>query len=152
MPARTGVTGWQIWLYMVLSICVLVACGRDDPVKETAPPAASPATEQTAEPPGKAANVVDVTLSFIAPRIRPDPIVVQVGEPVQFNVSSADTRHTFVIEAFGIEVEVPQKSLNETVTTKVVIPKEAGTFRVFCRVHERLPMEGELVVKDSAKQ
>jgi heme/copper-type cytochrome/quinol oxidase subunit 2 len=72
--------------------------------------------------------------------------VLKVGEPVQFKVTSADTRHTFIIEALGIDVEVPQQSLNETVTTRVVTPQAAGTFRVFCRIHERLPMEGTIEV------
>jgi heme/copper-type cytochrome/quinol oxidase subunit 2 len=89
---------------------------------------------------------VDVTLSFVAPRFQPDPIVLQVGEPVQFRVTSADTRHLFIIEALGIEVEVPQKSLQETVTTRVVMPQEPGTFRMLCRMHARLPMEGTVEV------
>jgi len=90
--------------------------------------------------------VIEVTVAFIAPYFRPDPIVLKVGEPVQFKVTSADTRHTFVIESLGIDVEVPQKSLNETVTSKVVTPQAAGTLRVFCRIHERLPIEGALEV------
>jgi heme/copper-type cytochrome/quinol oxidase subunit 2 len=75
--------------------------------------------------------------------------VLQVGQPVQFKVSSADTRHFLVIEALGIELEVPQKSLNEAVTTTVVTPQEVGTFRMFCRIHARLPIEGTIEVRET---
>ena len=131
---------------MVLGMCFLAACGKDDTSKERAPTASSPATQQAAPSPGRAPRVIEVTEAFIAPHFRPNPLLLKVGEPVQFKVTSADTRHTFIIEALGIDVEVPQKSLNETVTTKVVTPQAAGTFRVFCRIHERLPMEGSLEV------
>jgi plastocyanin len=131
---------------MVLVLCFLAACGRDDTPKEHAPTASSPATQQAAPSPGSSPRVIEVTEAFIAPHFRPNPLVLKVGEPVQFKVTSADTRHTFIIEALGIDVEVPQKSLNETVTTKVVTPQAAGTFRVFCRIHERLPMEGSIEV------
>ncbi len=130
--------GWAVC--MLLGIALLTACGNEASKDETTP--ATPA-EQSGSP----ARVVDVTLSFIEPRFRPDPIEIKVGEPVQFNVSSADTRHRFIVEPLGIDVDVPQKSLNESATTKVVTPTEAGTFRIFCSVHARMPMEGTLVVK-----
>jgi len=127
----------------------LVSCGGEDKAKKSAD-TATPATSQAVAPTaGPAPKVVDVTVSFIAPRFRPDPIVLKVGEPVQFKVSSADTRHTFIVEPLGIDVEVPQQSLNETVTTKTVTPQQAGTLRVFCRIHERLPMEGTIQVTDA---
>jgi len=131
---------------MVLWMCFLAACGKDDTPKERAPTAPSPATQQAAPSPGRSPRVIEVTEAFIAPHFHPNPIVLKVGEPVQFKVTSTDTRHTFIIEALGIDVEVPQKSLNETVTTRVVTPQAAGTFRVFCRIHERLPMEGSIEV------
>ena len=68
---------------------------------------------------------------------------------MQFKVSSADTRHFMVIEAFGIELEVPQKALNEIVTTAIIMPQEVGTFRMSCRIHARLPMEGTIEVRES---
>lgn len=131
---------------LVLGMCFLAACGRDDTPKERAPTAPSTATQQAAPSPGGSPRVIEVTVAFIAPHFRPDPLVLKVGEPVQFKVTSADTRHTFIIEALGIDIEVPQKSLNETVTTRVVTPQAAGTLRVFCRIHERLPMEGSIEV------
>ena len=129
-----------------ICICVGIAlftgCGGDKPKQED--PKDAPAAQQ-----GQAARVVEVTLAFIEPRFRPDPIEIKAGEPVQFKVSSADTRHHFVIEPLGIDVEVPPKSMSEGVTTKVVTPKEAGTFRIFCSVHARLKMEGKLVVTEA---
>ena len=77
--------------------------------------------------------------------------MLQAGEPVQLKITSADTRHHLVIEPLGIDVAVPQKSLNETVTTKVVIPQNVGTFRMFCRIHARLPMEGTLEVRETSR-
>ena len=134
---------------LVLGMCFLAACGRDDTPREPAPTAPSTVTQPAAPSPGGSPRVIEVTVAFIAPHFRPDPLVLKVGEPVQFKVTSADTRHTFVIEPLGIEIEVPQKSLHETVTTKVVTPPAAGTFRMFCHIHERLPMEGSIEVTDT---
>ncbi|WP_179130961.1 cupredoxin domain-containing protein [Candidatus Entotheonella palauensis] len=119
-----------------------MACGNEASKDES--PSTAPA-----EPEGQAARVIEVTLSFVEPRFRPDPIEIKVGEPVQFKVSSGDTRHRFVIEPFGIDVEVPQKALNESAITKVVTPTETGTFRMFCSTHARMPMEGTLVVVEA---
>ena len=77
--------------------------------------------------------------------------MVQVGAPVQFKVTSADTRHQLVIESLGIDVAVPQRSLSETVTTDVVTPQQIGSFRIFCRIHARLPMEGTLEVRETSR-
>lgn len=140
LQRRCGLIG------LVLGMCFLAACGRDDTPREPAPTAPSTATQQAAPSPGGSPRVIEVTVAFIAPYFRPDPIVLKVGEPVQFKVTSADTRHTFVIESLGIDIEVPQKSLHETVTSKVVTPPAAGTLRVFCRIHERLPIEGSIEV------
>lgn len=127
---------------MVLGAVLLTACGNE--VTKDEAPSTAPA-----EPQGQASRVVEVTLSFVEPRFRPDPIEIRVGEPVQFKVTSADTRHRFIIEPLGIDVEVPQKALNESATTKVVTPTEAGTFRIFCSTHARMPMEGTLAVLEA---
>lgn len=136
-------------LGVCLGMLVLAACGRDDTTKEAAPAAPVTATPPAALSPGGPVKVIDVTAAFVTPRFRPDPIVLQVGEAVQFRLTSADTRHTLVIETLGIEIDVPQKALNETVTTKVVTPQQAGTMRIFCRIHERLAMEGTIEVRDA---
>lgn len=141
---------WRVFIAVMLGLLCLTGCRGEDATKEATPEATSiqPATA----PPGEAPQVVEVTLSFVAPRFRPDPIVVQVGKPVQFKVRSADTRHTFVIEALGIDMEVPQKALDEVVLSPVVTPKEVGTFRVHCRIHHRLSMEATLRVTAAEDQ
>lgn len=134
---------WAI--YTLLAIGFLMACGNEASKDESTSTAPAEQEEQ-------AARVVEVTLSFVEPRFRPDPIEIKVGEPIRFKVSSDDTRHRFVIEPFGINVEVPQKALNEPVVTKVVTPAETGTFRMFCSTHARMPMEGKLVVVEANQQ
>ncbi len=130
---------------MLVGMVLFTACGNQSSQDQA--PVSAPA-EQT----GETTRVVEVMLSFIEPRFRPDPIEIQVGEPVQFKVSSADTRHHFVVEPLGIDVEVPPKSANEPATTQVVTPMKAGTFRIFCSVHARMPpMEGTLIVSEGAK-
>ena len=124
----------------------VVACGSDEPARGPATSGVPTAPQQATPPAAAPPQVIEVTLSFIEPRFRPERVLLQVGVPVQFKLTSADTRHTFVVEPLGIDVEVPQKSLNETVTTQVVTPQQAGTFRVFCRLHGRLPMEGTVEV------
>lgn len=138
--------------YLLLGVLFVMACGRDDSDPKQATPVTTEPKHEATPPVGEAPRVVDLTLSFVEPRFRPDPVVVQVGKPVQFKISSLDTRHTLVIEALGLEVEVPQKSLSESVLTRVVTPQETGTFRMFCRIHSRLPMEGTLVVSEAAGQ
>ena len=141
---------WRWVVGIVLALLILVACRDDraDPAPTPSPPAADSQSPSSSD---SQATVVDVTLSFVKPWFRPDPIVVEAGKPVRFKITSADTRHTFIIDAFNIDVEVPQKSLNETVTTPVITPPQPGTYRIYCRVHARLPMEGQLVVSDPAK-
>ncbi|HEY7709085.1 MAG TPA: cupredoxin domain-containing protein [Candidatus Entotheonella sp.] len=142
---------WRWGVGAVLALLILVGCRDDraDPVQTPSPPAAADSQPTSSSDPQ--ATVVDVTLSFVKPWFRPDPIVVEAGKPVRFKITSADTRHTFIIDAFNIDVEVPQKSLNETVTTPVITPQPPGTYRIYCRVHARLPMEGQLVVSDPSK-
>jgi plastocyanin len=141
--------GWRAFVFIVLGMLCMTACSRDDspqkPAATETPPARQQAAQTTTHPP----RVIELTLAFIAPHLRPDPLVLQVGQPVQFKVSSADTRHFLVIEALGIELEVPQKSLNEAVTSHVVTPQEVGTFRMVCRIHARLPMEGTIEVREA---
>src|SRR5688572_16901550 len=106
---------WALCFGVGLGLLMATACGREDATQDTASPGAPAAIQAPGGQAGAAPRVVDVTMSFIEPRFRPNPMVIQVGKPVQFKVTSADTRHTFVIDALGIAVEVPQKSLDETV-------------------------------------
>lgn len=141
--------GWRVFVFVLLGMLGVTACSRDDTSQEPASTGTPDATQQEVQPPAQAPRIIELTLAFVAPHFRPDPIVLQAGEPVQFKVSSADTRHFMVIEAFGIELEVPQKALNEAGTTKVVTPQEVGTFRMYCRIHARLPMEGTIEVRET---
>jgi heme/copper-type cytochrome/quinol oxidase subunit 2 len=141
--------GRCVFIFALLGMLYVTACSRDDADQKPASTETPTATQQAAQPAAQAPRIIELTLAFIAPHVRPDPLVLQVGEPVQFKVSSADTRHFMVVEAFGIELEVPQKALNEVVTTTVVTPQEVGTFRVFCRIHARLPMEGTIEVRET---
>jgi plastocyanin len=141
---------WRLGICALLGTLVLVACGGDETTKKSTTSSSAPPTPQITQPSGEAPRVIEVTLAFVAPRFRPDPIVVQVGKPVQFKLTSADTRHHLVIESLGIDLEVPQKSLEESVTTGVVTPQETGMWRMFCRIHSRMAMEGTLQVTDTA--
>jgi plastocyanin len=140
---------WLVRICVVLGMLFLVACNRDEAPQKSTTASPSMSVQQTTPPSAAAPAVIDVTLSFVTPRFRPEHIVVPAGKPVQFKVSSADTRHQLAIESLGIDIEVPQKSLNESVTTAVVTPQETGIFRMFCRIHSRLPMEGTLQVTDA---
>ena len=140
---------WLVRICALLGMLCLVACGGDDTPQKSTTASPSTSAQQAAPPSAEAPTVIDVTLSFVAPRFRPEYIVVPVGKPVQFKISSADTRHHLAIESLSIDIEVPQKSLDESVTTVVVTPQETGTFRMFCRIHSRLPMEGTLQVTDA---
>ena len=141
--------GWRVFVFVVLGLLCVTACSRDDAPEKPASTGTPDATQQDAPPTAQAPRIIELTMAFVAPQFRPDPIVLQAGEPVQFQVSSADTRHFLVIEALGIELEVPQKSLNEAVRTNIVTPQEVGTFRMFCRIHARLPMAGMVEVRDT---
>ena len=140
----------RLCAWVLFAMLLLTACGRDDTAQQQAPTAES--KPEITQPAGKTVRVIELTLSFVEPRFRPDPVVVQVGTPIQFKLSSADTRHTLVIEALGIDIDVPQKALGKSVLTRVVTPQKAGTYRMFCRIHARLPMEGTLIVSETAAQ
>jgi plastocyanin len=150
-PEEIVMPKWRWVVGVGLALLILVSCRDDraDPAQAPSPPAAADSASTASS--DSQATVVDVTVSFVKPWFRPDPIVVEAGKPVRFKITSADTRHTFIIDEFKIDVEVPQKSLNETVTTPVITPQPPGTYRIYCRVHARLPMQGQLVVSESSK-
>lgn len=141
--------GQRVFVVVLLGMLCVTACSREDTPEEPASPGAPTATQQEAQPTARAPQIIELTLAFITPHFRPDPIVLQVGQPVQIKVRSADTRHFLVIEPLGIELEVPPKSMNQAVTTQVVTPQAVGTLRMVCRIHARLPMEGTVEVRDA---
>lgn len=140
--------GWHALAPLLLmGILFLSACGGGGAAPKPAPEATQPAPAPPGSPQGKV-RVIDVTLSFVPPRFQPDPIVLKVGEPVRFKATSINARHTFTIEELGVDVVVPQRALNQTVTTGVVVPQRAGDFLLFCREHTRQQMEARVIVTD----
>ena len=126
---------------------LIAACGGGGGQAEpTSPPAATSAPAQEA---GQSeARVIDLTLAFVPPRFQPGPITVKVGEPIQFAATSISARHQLVIEELGIDVLVPQPSLNETAVTDVIVPQNVGEFPVICTIHTRINMETTLIVTE----
>ena len=141
--------GRRVFVMVLLGMLCVTACSRDDSPQKPASTETPAITQQASQPTTQTPRVIELTVAFIAPHFRPDPLVLQVGQPVQLKVSSADTKHFLVIEALDIELEVPQKSLSEATTSKVVTPQEVGTFRMFCRIHARLPMQGTIEVRET---
>lgn len=140
--------GWRALApLLLLGILFLSACGGGGAAPKPAPVATQPAPAPPASGQGEV-RVIDVTLSFVVPHFQPDPIVLKVGEPVQFRATSINSRHTFTIEELGIDVVVPQLVLDQTVTTGVVVPQRLGDFLLFCRVHTRQGMEGRVIITD----
>jgi plastocyanin len=141
--------GRRVFVMVLLGMLCVTACSRDDSPQKPASTETPAITQQASQPTAQTPRVIELTVAFIAPHFRPDPLVLQVGQPVQLKVSSADTKHFLVIEALDIELEVPQKSLSEATTSKVVTPQEVGMFRMFCRIHARLPMQGTIEVRET---
>ena len=93
--------------------------------------------------------MIEVFTAYVQPHYQPNPIVLKVGEPIQFKVISSDTRHTFTIDGLNVDLEIPQKLKGGAVLTQVVIPTQAGTLRLWCRIHTNVPlMEGEVRIVD----
>ena len=135
---------WRFFIVPILAAGLLfVACGGGGSDGQTAPQATEPPAGAVAQP---GVTVVEVNLAFPPPRFRPDPVIIKVGEPVQFKITSVDTKHTFTLGALGIDETIPQT--RESIFSPVVIPREVGEFLLFCRIHVRLPMEGTVVVTE----
>ena len=140
-----------ITLMPLLIMTLLAGCGSDSSDAVPATPAPAQATSEVA---GGATSlegvtVIDVVTAFVVPRFQPDPIVVKLGEPVQFRITSADTRHTFTITELDIDVQVTQKLIGDTAVTQVITPQQIGTFLIWCRIHTNAPtMEGFIQVEE----
>ncbi len=136
---------------MLLLLIILAACGGGSD-SNSAPTATNTPAQAGTPPPGDATaadgvRVIEVLAAFVEPRYTPDPIVLKAGEPVQFSVTSADTRHTFTVTELNIDVQVNQKLIGGAAVTQVVTPQQIGTFRLWCRIHENAPvMVGEIQV------
>ena len=91
--------------------------------------------------------MIEVFAAYVQPHYQPNPIVLKVGEPVQFKVTSSDTRHTLTIDGLNVDLEIPQKLKGGAVLTQVVTPTQAATLRLWCRIHTNVPlMEGVVQV------
>ena len=123
------------------TIALLAACGGGSGDSGPAPATATstPQAVQSAE----GVRVIEVFTAYIVPHYQPNPIVLKVGEPIQFKITSSDTRHTFTIDGLNVDQEIPQKLKGGAVLTQVVTPTQAGTLRLWCRMHTNVPlMEG----------
>ena len=77
----------------------------------------------------------------------PDSIKLKKGEPVVFEISSADSKHGFNLRAFGVRTDVAAGKVSRVQFT----PNKTGTFTFSCDVfcgegHEE--MTGTVVVTE----
>jgi cytochrome c oxidase subunit II len=72
------------------------------------------------------AQVVKITASKF--HFTPDRVVLQKGQPVTLQLTSADRTHGFMVRAFGIDTDIePGK------TTAIIIrPEKVGTYTTIC--------------------
>ena len=81
-------------------------------------------------------RVVTEDLEFLPADLTAD------GGNVSVHVTNSDsTRHTFTIDALGVDLNVPPDS-----TQRVSFAADPGTYRFYCRPHAP-DMEGELIVR-----
>lgn len=127
------------------TIALFAACGGGD----SGPAPATVAPTEEAVQPAAGVKLIEVFTAYVQPHYQPNPIVLKVGEPIQFKVISSDTQHTFTIDGLNVDLEIPQKLKGGAVLTQVVIPTQAGTLRLWCRIHTNVPtMEGEVRIVD----
>ena len=141
-----------------LAVSLLAGCGGGDgsatprPTATVAQATASPAPAGD----GVSAKKVNVDLRFYVflpggnDRGTDDPLYLKVGEPVQFELTSLDSIHTFEIAELGVNV-----SLNRprgTKTSQVVTPTSTGTFTIWCGVHGApMGMVGKVIVNETGE-
>ena len=143
----------------LLTVSLLAGCGGGDG-DATPRPAATAAGQAPAAPPpaadGVAARTVEVDLRFyyFSPGGNDqgveDPLYLKVGEPVQFDVTSLDSLHTFEIEELGVNVSLTRGGA--TKTTQVVTPTNTGTFVIWCGFHSTTKgMVGKVIVTETGE-
>ena len=136
----------------LIGFVLLAGCGGSQESESPAPAATSPpattptppaATERQAD-----AKLIEVDLSVF--KFTPKTIVLKVGEPVQFRVSSKDTLHSFTVKDLGIDVAL---NPGESKLTEVITPQQTGTFQITCRIHSvsAYGMEGFLEVTEAGE-
>jgi len=138
---------------LVVGFLLLTACGRGE--ESERPPAPATTPESTVAPesaevtkPEVTAKLVEVDLSVF--KFTPKEIVLKVGEPVQFKVTSKDTIHSLTIKDLGIDVELTPGGQK---ISEVFTPQQTGTFQITCRIHSvsAYGMEGFLVVTETGE-
>ncbi len=141
-------------ILFLFGLALMAACGGSG--ESPAPTAAGETSQGPSESQGQTSTVegvkvIDVLTAFVEPRFTPDPIVLKVGEPVQFRVISADTRHTFTVDELNVDLQIAQKLLGGTAISEVITPQTAGTFGLYCRIHKSVSyglMSGVIQVVD----
>lgn len=128
----------------ILVIALLAACGGSSD-GASAPTATAPAGNSAPQSGGDGTSLegvrtIEIQTAYVVPYYRSEPIVLKVGEPVLFSISSFDTRHTFTITELGVDVAVTQSLVGETAVSQVITPQEPGTFRIWCRIHTNVPL------------
>jgi len=138
---------------LVFGFLVLTTCGRGEESERPPAPATSP--ESTVAPksaevttPEATAKLVEVDLSVF--KFTPKQIVLKVGEPVQFKITSKDTIHSFTVKDLGIDIELTPGGQR---ISEVFTPQQTGTFQITCRIHSvsAYSMEGFLVVTEDTR-
>lgn len=104
----------------------------------TTPPPAKPASPKTNDPapsdpmpvPAPAKKTVTFNMTAKQWAFEPSKITVSQGDDVVINIKSVDVHHSFVINAYGIDVDLEP---NEPQTIRFTADKK-GTFSFFCDV------------------
>ena len=142
----------------LLAVSLLAGCGGGDGVATPKPEAT--AAQATASPAPAAAGVsaekvkVDLRFYVFLPggndRQVEDPLYLKLGEPVQFEVTSLDSLHTFEIEELGVNVSLNRPKSSKT--SQVVTPTRTGTFVIWCGIHGApMGMKGKVVVNETGE-
>ncbi|WP_099354557.1 cupredoxin domain-containing protein [Fredinandcohnia onubensis] len=73
----------------------------------------------------------------------PKAITIPKGKPIVLVLKNNGVKeHTFTVEKLGIDYEVKPKQI-KIVTVE---PKNAGTYELICRYHEKEGMVGQVIV------
>jgi len=135
-----------------ITLLFLAACGTAPtevkpaerggiPQIKITPPSPLPEKPQY-EPPPSAPTVVEMKIEAKQFTFLPNEIKVAKGSHVKLIITSTDVPHTFTLDAFGIDEELP-------VGQDVVIEFDAsktGTFIFNCKKPGHTDMKGKLVI------
>ena len=139
---------------------LLAACGGDSGSSEAAPtPTQAQQVETTplvrgtptlAPPLPDTGDKVVVEISNLDPggsgqyAFDPSEVTVYIGETVVLQLSGETERHSFVIDEFAIDEEY---DAGESTSLELQF-NTAGTFRMYCRIHQDKGLEGTFTVRN----